>query len=49
MKGRVGEAVNNLTTFTKDATDDVKEINYKLEKTQAELIEREKVTRKQDS
>jgi len=35
--------------FTKEAVDDVREIKYKLENTQAELLERDKKTRKQDA
>ena len=49
VKGRVGDAVANLTMFTKEAVDDVREIRYKLDNTQNELIEREKKTRKQDA
>lgn len=49
VKGRVGDAVANLTMFTKEAVDDVREIKYKLENTQAELLERDKKTRKQDA
>jgi hypothetical protein len=49
VKGKVGDAVANLTMFTKEATDDVREIKLKLENTSAELMEREKVTRKQDN
>lgn len=49
VKGRIGDAVANLTMFTKEAVDDVREIKYKLENTNQELIEREKKTRKQDS
>ena len=49
VKGRVGDAVANLTMFTKEATDDVREIKLKLENTQAELMERDKKNRKQDA
>ena len=49
VKGRVGDAVANLTMFTKEAVDDVREIKYKLENTQHELLERDKKTRKQDA
>lgn len=49
VKGRVGDAVANLTMFTKEAVDDVREIKYKIENTQQELIEREKKTRKQEA
>ena len=49
VKGRVGDAVANLTMFTKEAVDDVREIKYKLENTQVELLERDKKTRKQDA
>ena len=46
VKGKVGDAVANLTMFTKESTDDVREINLKLENTTAEIMEREKLTRK---
>jgi len=49
VKGKVGDAVANLTMFTKEATDDVREIKLNLENTSAELMEREKFTRKQDN
>ena len=49
MKGKIGDAVANLTMFTKEATVDVNEIKYKLDNTQAEIMDREKATRKQDN
>jgi len=49
VKGKVNDAVSNLTTFTKDATDDLRGMKYKLEMTNGEIMEREKVTRKQDN
>ena len=49
VKGRVGDAVANLTMFTKEATDDVREIKFRFENTQAELMERDKQTRKQEA
>ena len=48
VKGRVNDAVANLTMFSKEAADDVREIKYKLEMTSNELNERERETRKQE-
>ena len=49
VKGRVNDAVANLTMFSKEAADDVREIKYKLEMTSNELNERERETRKQEA
>ena len=42
----MNDAVANLTMFSKEAADDVREIKYKLETTSTELHERERQTRK---
>ena len=45
----MNDAVANLTMFSKEAADDVREIKYKLETTSTELHERERQTRKQEA
>ena len=45
----MNDAVANLTMFSKEAADDVREIKHKLEATSNELNERERQTRKQEA
>ena len=45
ITGGVDEARKNLTTFTKDTIDDVKEIKKQLEATKDEIIDRERKLR----
>jgi predicted nucleic acid-binding Zn-ribbon protein len=49
ITGGVDEARKNLTTFTKDTIDDVKEMKRQLEATQDEIIDRERKLRQQAS
>lgn len=47
IDGGVNEAAKNLTMFTKDTVDDVLEMKHHLEKSQDEIIDRERSLRQQ--
>ena len=49
IDGGVNEAAKNLTMFTKDTVDDLLEMKHHLEKSQDEIIDRERSLRQQAS